>query len=147
MNNEFKKSLKKFAEPVKNGSIKSITLTCGDAEVKIDKAKADAIFNSAINNSPHLGEYINKQRKDYMERLGGNSKQHLKQIVENVINLEERKRQINEDIKDIFKESKSAGFDNKIIRKLIRAAKNPAKFKEELEMLEIYSDDAQLNLF
>ena len=40
-------------------------------------------------------------------------------------------------IKDIFKESKSAGFDNKIVRKLIRAAKNPAKLPDWKDLLGI----------
>jgi len=79
--------------------------------------------------------------------LGNNSKEHLKQIVSNIQRLEDQKADLAEEIKCIFSESKSAGFDNKIVRKLIRAAKDPAKFKAELEMLEMYSDDAQLNLF
>lgn len=79
--------------------------------------------------------------------IGNNSKHHLKQIIENIWRLKDQQKEISEEIKDIFKESKSAGFDNKIVKKLISAASNPAKFKAELEMLEIYSDDAQLNLF
>ncbi|MBP7710780.1 MAG: DUF2312 domain-containing protein [Rickettsiales bacterium] len=79
--------------------------------------------------------------------IGSNSKQHLKQIIENIQRLKDQQKEISEEIKDIFKESKSAGFDNKIVRKLIAAAKDPQKFKAELEMLEMYSDDAQLNLF
>jgi uncharacterized protein (UPF0335 family) len=79
--------------------------------------------------------------------INNSSKQHLKQIIENIQNLQDRQKQISEEIKEIYKESKSVGFDNKIIRKLIRISNNPSKFKEELEMLEIYSDDAQLNLF
>ena len=77
----------------------------------------------------------------------GHNTTHLKQIVKNIQNLEAQRSNISEQIKEVFKESKSAGFDNKIVKKLIRAANNPAKFKEELELLEMYSDDAQLNLF
>ena len=82
-----------------------------------------------------------------MGKLGNKSAEHLKRIVTNVQHLQAQQGEISEQIKEIFKESKSAGFDNKIVRKLIRAANDPAKFKEEMEMLEIYSDDAQLNLF
>ena len=82
-----------------------------------------------------------------MSKLGNKSSEHLKRIVENVQNLETQKSDINYRIKELFIESKSVGFDNKIVKKLIRAAKDPEKFKEELELLEIYSDDIQLNLF
>ena len=79
--------------------------------------------------------------------MGSNSKQHLKQIIENIQRLKDQQKEISEEIKDILKDSKSAGFDNKIVKKLIAAAADPKKFKAELEMLQIYSDDAQLNLF
>ena len=45
-----------------------------------------------------------------MTQVGHNSgKEHLKRIVSNVQNLEAQKREINDQIKDIFKES-SIGF-------------------------------------
>jgi uncharacterized protein (UPF0335 family) len=112
------------------------------------KERANAVFDKLIDQKPYLADHINDQRNEFMsQKIGSNSKTHLQQIVANVINLEDRKAEINDEIKEIFKESKSAGFDNKILKKLIRAAKDPEKFKAELEMLEIYSDDAQLNLF
>ena len=112
------------------------------------KEKANAAFDRVIEKRPYLACHINKQREEFMsQKMGSNSKQHLKQIIENIQRLKDQQKEISEEIKDIFKESKSAGFDNKIVRKLIAAAKDPDKFKAELEMLEIYSDDAQLNLF
>ena len=105
-------------------------------------------FDEAIKERPDLAPFINKQKKQFMSQImGSNSKQHLKQIIENIQRLKDQQKEISEEIKDIFKESKSAGFDNKIVKKLIAAAADPEKFKAELEMLQIYSDDAQLNLF
>lgn len=76
-----------------------------------------------------------------------NTNEHLKRIFENIQQLEHKKSVITEEIKDIKKEAKSSGFDIKIINKLLKAASNPDKFKEEMEMLEIYSDNVQLDLF
>lgn len=53
------------------------------------------------------------------QKIGSNSKEHLKQIIEKIQRLKDQQKEISEEIKDIFKESKSAGFDNKIVKKLI----------------------------
>ena len=112
------------------------------------KERANAVFDKLIDQKPYLADHINDQRNEFMsQKIGSNSKEHLKQIIENIQRLKDQQKKISEEIKDIFKESKSAGFDNKIVKKLIAAAADPEKFKAELEMLQIYSDDAQLNLF
>lgn len=44
---------------------------------------------------------------------GGLSAEHLKQFIERIERLEDEKRDIAEDIKEVFAEAKGAGFDNK----------------------------------
>ena len=59
----------------------------------------------------------------------------LKSIVERVERLEEERKQLLDDIKDIMTESKSNGFEPKIIRKVIALRKMPAAEREQMELM------------
>lgn len=78
---------------------------------------------------------------------GNNSKEYLKQIVSNIQSLQRDRDKISENLRDSFKDAKSSGYNVTVIRKLLKAASDPDKFKLELEEMEIYNDDLQLNLF
>lgn len=70
---------------------------------------------------------------------GGVSGQRLKAFIERVERLEGEKSALQEDIKDIFAESKSVGFDVKIMRKIIRLRKmDKEKRNEEDELISLY---------
>lgn len=63
----------------------------------------------------------------------------LKQYVERVERLTEEKDGIAEDIRDVYSEAKSAGFNTKIIRKQVARRKMDAQKRiEEDELLELY---------
>ncbi len=63
----------------------------------------------------------------------------LKSYIERVERLEEEKAAITEDVKEVFGEAKSSGFDVKTIRKIIRLRKmDIEKRREEEELLELY---------
>lgn len=63
----------------------------------------------------------------------------LRSIVERVERLEEEKRLLANDIKDIYAEAKSAGFLPKVIRALIRErAQEPAEMEEMATLLDVY---------
>jgi len=63
----------------------------------------------------------------------------LKAIVERIERMEEEKKAISEDIKDIYAEAKGGGFDTKAIRTIIRLRKqDPDERKEEESILETY---------
>ncbi len=47
----------------------------------------------------------------------------LRSIVERIERLEEERKALGSDIKDIYAEAKSAGFDVKVLRQLIRLRK------------------------
>ncbi len=59
----------------------------------------------------------------------------LKSIVERIERLEEERKNLASDIKDIYSEAKSAGFDVKVLRQLIRMRKQEPSEIEETEML------------
>ena len=63
----------------------------------------------------------------------------LKSLVERIERLEEEKRTIAGDIKEVYAEAKGNGFDTKILRKVISLRKKePSEREEEQSMLDLY---------
>ncbi|KXV51711.1 hypothetical protein AD936_09225 [Gluconobacter japonicus] len=70
---------------------------------------------------------------------GGIAADRLRSIIERVERLEEERKALSGDIKDIFAEAKSAGFDVKVIRTIIRLRKQePAEVEAQETLLQIY---------
>ena len=67
------------------------------------------------------------------------AKDHLKAFVERVEKLEEEKKAIADDIRDVYAEAKSTGFDVKALRTIIRLRKQDENERAEEEtILETY---------
>ena len=67
------------------------------------------------------------------------AEEQLKSLIERVEHLEEEKAGIASDIKDIFTEAKSSGFDVKAMRTIIRLRKQDPNERQEAEtILETY---------
>jgi len=63
----------------------------------------------------------------------------LKAYFERIERLEEAKKEIAEDIKEVFAEAKGDGFDVKVMRKILLIRKqDPADLEEENAILETY---------
>lgn len=63
----------------------------------------------------------------------------LKSIVERIERLEEEKKTIADDIKEVYAEAKGNGFDPKILRKVIAIRKRDANERAEEEaILDLY---------
>jgi uncharacterized protein (UPF0335 family) len=63
----------------------------------------------------------------------------LRLFIERVETLEEERRGIADDIKDVYAESKSAGFDTKVMRQLVKLRRMEAHARQEWEtVLETY---------
>ena len=72
-------------------------------------------------------------------RTGGIAAERLRSIVERIERLEEERKALASDIKDIYSEAKSAGFDVKVLRQLIRVRKQePAEVEEQETLLDVY---------
>lgn len=70
---------------------------------------------------------------------GGIAADRLRSIIERVERLEEERKALSGDIKDIFSEAKSAGFDVKVIKQIIALRKRePAEVEEQETLLDIY---------
>lgn len=80
-----------------------------------------------------------KNTQEAIKDAGGVSGQRLKSFIERVERLEEEKKGIGEDIRDVYGEAKATGFDPKIIRKVVSLRKtNLEKRREESELLGLY---------
>ncbi|RSY83141.1 DUF2312 domain-containing protein [Sphingomonas koreensis] len=67
------------------------------------------------------------------------SAEQLRLLIERIERLEEEKRGISDDIKDIYSEAKSTGFDAKAIREVIRLRKMEKHQLDERDaLLETY---------
>ncbi len=67
------------------------------------------------------------------------AKDHLKAFVERVERLEEEKKTIADDIRDVYAEAKANGFDVKALRTIVRLRKQDADERREQEtILETY---------
>ena len=63
----------------------------------------------------------------------------LKAIIERVERLEEEKKEVAEQIKEVYAEAKANGFDAKILRKVVSLRKKPTEERQEEEaLLDLY---------
>ena len=70
---------------------------------------------------------------------GNVSAERLRSLVERIERLESERTALGTDIKDIYAEAKSAGFDVKVMRQLIRIRKQePADVEEQEALLNVY---------
>jgi uncharacterized protein (UPF0335 family) len=63
----------------------------------------------------------------------------LRSLVERIERLEEERKALAGDIKDIYAEAKSAGFDVKVLRQVIRLRRqDQAEVEEQESLLDLY---------
>jgi uncharacterized protein (UPF0335 family) len=72
-------------------------------------------------------------------KTGGIAADRLRSLVDRIERLEEERKALGSDIRDIYAEAKSAGFDVKVLRQLIRVRKQePADVEEQESLLDVY---------
>jgi uncharacterized protein (UPF0335 family) len=75
------------------------------------------------------------------EGMGGGqvAADELRLLIERMERLEEEKKGISDDIKDVLAEAKSRGYDGKAIRKILQIRKKKKEeYQEEEAILEVY---------
>ena len=70
-----------------------------------------------------------------MTEVGGIAVDRLRSLIERIERLEEEKKAIAGDIRDIFAEANSAGFDVKVMREILKLRKMDAADRDEKELL------------
>ena len=74
-----------------------------------------------------------------MPDVGGIAGEHLKSLIERIERLEEEKRALGEDIKEVYAEAKGTGFEPKIMRQIIKIRRMDKDEHDEQEsLLDVY---------
>ncbi|MFC4170067.1 DUF2312 domain-containing protein [Teichococcus aestuarii] len=84
-----------------------------------------------------MGKILSDVRQHDVEDTvpGGIAVERLRSIIERVEKLDEQRKELGEDISQIFQEAKSAGFDVKAVKAVIRIRKQKPSEVEQLENL------------
>lgn len=70
---------------------------------------------------------------------GGVAAGQLRSLIERIERLEEEKKGISDDIRDVFAEAKGQGFDTKVMRRILKLRKQgKAERQEEEAILDLY---------
>lgn len=76
-----------------------------------------------------------------MQQNEATADERLRLLIERIERLEEEKKGISDDIKDVYLEAKSTGFDVKAMKAVVRLRKLERKEREEQEaMIELYKE-------
>ncbi|HLZ78841.1 MAG TPA: DUF2312 domain-containing protein [Sphingomonas sp.] len=77
---------------------------------------------------------------------GNVSADQLRLFIERIERLEEEKKGMNDDIKDVYLEAKSQGYDAKTMRTIVRLRRLDKNARDEAEaLLEVYKAALGLN--
>lgn len=89
---------------------------------------------------PPIPAQIEKERSmGDASNVGGIAGERLKSFIERIERLEEEKRGIAADIKEVFSEAKGTGFDTKIMRQILKERRMDQDDLEEQEtLLDLY---------
>ena len=70
-----------------------------------------------------------------VQSLTQTTQEKLRQIVARIERLEEEKKGIADDIRDVYSEAKSQGYDAKIMRQIVRLRKMSQDDRQEMEAI------------
>ncbi len=76
-----------------------------------------------------------------VESMGDTTREKLKQFTARIERLEAEKTELAADIREVYAEAKTFGFDTKVLRKVVALRKIEANERAEQEaLLELYMD-------
>ena len=74
-----------------------------------------------------------------MPDVGGIAGAQLKSFIERIERLEDEKRALGEDIKEVYAEAKGSGFEPKIMRQIIKIRRmDKEEHDEQVTLLDLY---------
>ena len=86
-----------------------------------------------------MGDFMVEELGEAGRRGGHVAADELKLLIERAERLEEEKKGIADDIKDVMGEAKSRGYDPKAVRRIMAIRKKKREeYQEEEAILEVY---------
>ena len=74
-----------------------------------------------------------------MAEVGGIAAERLRQFIERVERLEDERKALGADIREVYSEAKAVGFEPKIMRQIVKLrAMDGDDLKEQESLLEVY---------
>ncbi|MFP6748748.1 MAG: DUF2312 domain-containing protein [Alphaproteobacteria bacterium] len=70
-----------------------------------------------------------------MVEVGGIAADRLRQFIERIERLEEEKAAMASDVREVYAEAKTVGFDPKVMRQIIKLRKMDSADQQEMEAL------------
>jgi uncharacterized protein (UPF0335 family) len=91
--------------------------------------------------TPILKEAVMISDADRADQMGQATREKLKQFIARIERLEAEKAELATDIREVYSEVKSFGFDTKVMRKVISLRKQDAAERAEQEaLLDMYME-------
>ena len=85
------------------------------------------------------GQHRNGKKRGTMADVGGVASEQLKSFIERIERLEEEKRALSGDIKEVYAEARGTGFEPKIMRQIIKLRRmDKEEVDEEESLLDLY---------
>ena len=143
-----RRAVQKFHDTViKSGG--SVTITAGDKTVHFGAPipTADGTVGTDHNQTVEAAEPDQADQLDLKDpegqksrnRPGGMNVGRLKSFIERIEKLEEERKAIGDDIKDVYSEAKGVGYDVKTMRKIVSLRAMDAADRAEAEtLLDVY---------
>src|SRR6266480_3658674 len=107
-------------------------LTGGRFPPKREHAASEAVFAPREGTSMTDAAPAAETRSAAPARI---AKEHLRAFVERIERLEEEKKTISDDIRDVYAEAKGNGFDVKALRSIVKLRKEDADERKEHEAI------------
>ncbi|EMS36054.1 DUF2312 domain-containing protein [Candidatus Liberibacter americanus] len=74
-----------------------------------------------------------------IDNIQNNTQEQLRSFIERIERLEQEKKVLSENIKEVYSEAKATGFDIKALRKIISLRKkDEQEWIEEEQILDVY---------
>lgn len=111
--------------------------------VRVSRVAAKAVTEEAAGRASKPKD--SRQTEAFSEKetgaevVHGVARDQLRAFVERIERLEEEKKALSDDIRDVFAEAKGSGFDTGVMRQVIRLRKkDAAERREEESILDLY---------
>lgn len=96
-------------------------------------------LNAEIKGTGAKGDTPMFKEKEMSSDVNGVARDQLRSLVERIERLEEEKKDLVSDIKDIYAEAKGVGFDTKVLRRVVAIRKQDQNERLEQEaILDLY---------
>jgi uncharacterized protein (UPF0335 family) len=109
------------------------------AELASDMAAAGLISEESASETERISKVVKEKYGQLPPTATKFANDQLKSIIERIERLEEEKKTMSDDIREIYSEAKGNGYDVKALRTIVRLRKQDANERAEQEtILETY---------